>query len=73
VSKRELAGMLRDGLGCLPELCEAGGDEVALRQPTTLVPWPVLLKTHHVSVQETGEAEADRRIALIKQLEVEIL
>jgi predicted nucleic acid-binding protein len=54
---------------------EAGADrvEVALRQPTTLVPWPVLLETHYISLQEKGQAEADRRIALIKQLEVEIL
>jgi len=54
---------------------EAGADrvEVALRLPTTLVPWPVLLETHSISLQEEGQAEADRRIALIKQLEIEIL
>ena len=54
---------------------EAGADrvELALRRPTTLVPWPVLLETHYVSLQEEGQAEADRRIALIKQLEVEVL
>lgn len=54
---------------------EAGADrvELALRLPTTLVPWPVLLETHYVSLQEKGQAEADRRIALIKQLEVEIV
>ena len=54
---------------------EAGADrvEVALRQPTTLVPWPVLLETHYISLQEVGQAEADRRIALIKQLKVEII
>jgi len=53
----------------------AGADrvEVALRLPTTLVPWPVLLETHSISLQEEGQAEADRRIALIKQLEIEIL
>ena len=54
---------------------EAGADRVehALKQPTTIVPWPVLLETHYVSVQEQGQAEADRRIALIKQLNVKIL
>ena len=54
---------------------EAGADrvELALRRPTTLVPWPVLLETHYISLQEEGQAEADRRIALIKQLEVEVL
>ena len=54
---------------------EAGADQVelALRRPTTLVPWPVLLETHYISLQEEGQAEADRRIALIKQLEVEVL
>ena len=54
---------------------EAGADRVeqALKQPTTLVPWPVLLETHYVTLQEDGQAEADRRVALIKQLNVEIL
>jgi len=54
---------------------ETGADRVeqALKQPTTLVPWPVLLETHYISLQKRGQAEADRRIALIKQLKVEIL
>ena len=54
---------------------EAGADRVerALKQPTTLVPWPVLLETHYVTLQERGQAEADRRVALIKQLKVTIL
>lgn len=54
---------------------ETGADRIeqALKQPTTLVPWPVLLETHYISLQEEGQAEADRRIALIKQLKVEIL
>ena len=54
---------------------ETGADRVeqALKQPTTLVPWPVLLETHYVTLQKRGQAEADRRIALIKQLKVEIL
>ena len=51
---------------------EAGADRVerALEQPTTLVPWPVLLETHYVTLQERGQAEADHRIALIEQLNV---
>jgi predicted nucleic acid-binding protein len=54
---------------------EAGAERVeqALKEPTTIVPWPVLLETHCISMQEAGQAEADRRIALIKQLDVEIL
>ncbi len=54
---------------------ETGADRIeqALKQPTTLVPWPVLLETHYVTLQKRGQAEADRRIALIKQLKVEIL
>lgn len=54
---------------------EEGADRVeqALTEPTTLVPWPVLLETHYITLQEEGQAEADRRIALIKQLNVEIL
>jgi len=54
---------------------EAGAERVeqALKEPTTIVPWPVLLETHYISLQEDGQAEADRRIALIRQLNVEIL
>ncbi|MCZ7663111.1 MAG: PIN domain-containing protein [Thermoleophilia bacterium] len=54
---------------------EAGADRVeqALKQATTLLPWPVLLETHYITLQEEGVAEADRRFALIKQLNVKIL
>ena len=54
---------------------EAGADRVeqALKQPTTIAPWPVLLETHYVTLQKRGQAEADRRVALIKQLNVKIL
>ena len=38
-----------------------------------LLPWSVLLETHYISRQESGEAEADRRYALIKQLPGHIL
>lgn len=54
---------------------EVGADDVekALNQATTLLPWPVLLETYYISFQEAGQAEADRRIALVKQLNVKIL
>ena len=54
---------------------EAGADRVeeALRTPTTIVPWPVLLETHYISLREVGQAEADRRLALLKQLAVTIV
>ena len=54
---------------------EAGADSVehALKQPTTLVPWPVLLETHYITLRERGEAEAYRRTALVKQLDVKVL
>ena len=47
--------------------------EQALNQATTLLPWTVLLETYYITFQEEGQAEADRRIALIKQLKVRIL
>jgi len=54
---------------------EAGADRVeeVLRKPTTMLPWPILMETYYVTLQEEGQAEADRRIALIKQLKVIIL
>jgi predicted nucleic acid-binding protein len=54
---------------------EAGAERVeeALKQPTTLLPWPVLLETYYISLQEEGQAEADRRFAMIKQLDIKIL
>ena len=54
---------------------EHGADRVeqALNQATTLLPWTVLLETYYITLQEEGQAEADRRIALIKQLKVRIL
>ena len=54
---------------------EAGADRVeqALKQATTLIPWTVLLETYYITLQEVGTAEADLRIAFIKQLDVKIL
>jgi len=54
---------------------EPGADRVeqALNQVTTLLPWTVLLETYYITFQEEGQAEADRRIALIRHLKVRIL
>ena len=54
---------------------EDGSDRVeeVLRGAGALLPWPVLLETYYISLQEEGRAEADRRYALIRQLKAEIL
>ena len=54
---------------------ESGADRVeeALRKTTTILPWTVLLETYYITLQEEGQAEADRRLAYIKQLKIEIL
>ena len=54
---------------------EDGADRVeqALNQETTLVPWTVLLETYYITLQEEGQSEADRRIALIRTMKVRIL
>jgi predicted nucleic acid-binding protein len=54
---------------------ETGADRVeqALKQKETLVPWMVLMETYCLTLKEEGQPEADRRFALIKQLEVNIL
>jgi predicted nucleic acid-binding protein len=54
---------------------EAGADRVeqVLSQEKVWLPWLVLLETHYITQQEQGEAEANRRYALIKQLAATIL
>jgi len=54
---------------------EDGADRVeqALNQVTTLVPWTVLMETYYITLREEGQAEADRRIALIRTMKVRIL
>jgi predicted nucleic acid-binding protein len=49
---------------------ESGAErvEALLRQADVLLPWAVLLETHHISLQERGRAEADRRYALLLAL-----
>jgi uncharacterized protein len=54
---------------------EQGAERVdqVLRTEQVWIPWMVLLEVNYISRQERGEAEADRRYALIKQLPVTIL
>ena len=54
---------------------EAGADlvEALLRRDDTQIPWLALLETCYITFQERGEAEADRRYALIQQLPVRLL
>jgi len=54
---------------------EDGADRIeqALNQVTTLIPWTVLMETYYITLQEEGQSEADRRIALIRTLKVQIL
>jgi len=54
---------------------EVGADRVeeTLKKSTTLLPWTVLLETYYITLQEEGQAEADRRIALLRQLKVIVL
>jgi predicted nucleic acid-binding protein len=54
---------------------EAGSDRVeeVLKSAAILLPWPVLMETYYITLQEKGRAEADRRYALLRQLRAEIL
>lgn len=54
---------------------EAGADRVEeiFRNHTAVLPFLSLLETYYISLQERGEAEADRRYALLKQIPAEIL
>jgi predicted nucleic acid-binding protein len=54
---------------------EAGAEQVEalLRRHDTQIPWLALLETYTITFQERGEAEADRRYALIQQLPVKLL
>lgn len=54
---------------------EPGSDRVeeVLKDAVILLPWPVLMETYYITLQEKGRAEADRRYALIRQLRAEIL
>jgi predicted nucleic acid-binding protein len=54
---------------------EPGSDRVeeVLKDAAILLPWPVLMETYYITLQEKGRAEADRRYALLRQLRAEIL
>lgn len=54
---------------------EAGAERVeqVLTQGQVWLPWPVLLEATYITRQEQGEAEAEHRYALLKQLPVTIL
>ena len=47
--------------------------ERVLRREKTLLPWPVLLEGYYITLRERGQAEADRRYALARQLGAVIL
>jgi predicted nucleic acid-binding protein len=53
---------------------EEGADQVeeALTREDTLVPWPALLEVYYVTLREKGQAEANLRYALLRQLRVDI-
>jgi predicted nucleic acid-binding protein len=42
--------------------------EEVLKKNDTFLPWVALLETTYVTLQERGQAEAERRYALLKQL-----
>ena len=54
---------------------EDGSDRVEelLKGTGILLPWPVLMETYYITLQKKGRAEADRRYALIRQLQADIL
>jgi predicted nucleic acid-binding protein len=54
---------------------EPGADRVAqvLAEELVLLPWTVLLEVHYVTRQRRGQAEADQRYAMVRQLPARIL
>ena len=48
----------------------AGRVEQVLRQHEALLPFPVLLETYYISLQEQSEAVADERYALLRHLSI---
>jgi predicted nucleic acid-binding protein len=54
---------------------EAGADRVeqVLRHEQTFLPWVTLMEILYVTQQERGQAEAERRYALIKQSPARVL
>lgn len=54
---------------------KAGVDRIedVLRRHRAMLPWVALLEVYYITKQERGQAEADRRHILIKQMPAEIL
>lgn len=54
---------------------EAGADRVqqVLNLDEVFLPWLALMEIYYITLQERGQAEADRRYAMIKLLPVNIL
>ncbi len=54
---------------------EAGAERVEeiIKSENAIVPFLVLLEAYYISLQEVGEAVADRRYALLKQLPVKFI
>jgi len=54
---------------------EEGADRVAevMNNSRVLLPWTVLMEVYYITRQESGEGEALRRYALLKQSSLEIL
>jgi ribonuclease VapC len=54
---------------------EDGADRVEeiLRSGKVLLPWTVLLEINYITRQESGETEADRRYAMLRESPVTIL
>lgn len=54
---------------------EAGADRVeeVLRQHRAVLPWVALMEVYYVTKREQGQAEADRRHTLIKQMSAAIV
>ncbi len=54
---------------------EAGADRIEelLRQHRAVLPWVALMEVYYITKREQGQAEADRRHTLIKQMSAAIV
>ncbi len=46
--------------------------EQMLKREDTIVPWPALLEIYYITLREKGQAEANQRYALLRQLKVDM-
>ena len=51
----------------------AGIVEKLLRSGNSIIPWAALLEIHYITNREKGPEEADRRFAILKQANAEIV